>query len=333
MKVHQLVSVVAASLWLLSAGIAAAQQADPQAQFNRAVELATAGDYVRVVETCMDVIKKLPESERPRVHKLLGYSYKKLDVLPESWHHLTTYLESSGKEDTSAGGWLQEVETALKKTHVKVTLTCSPPDAVLVMSSSLPCPVVWWFLPGKHQVVAKAPGYKPQTVDVDVRERGDSGVREIRLAAVTPEKLPEPVKASTDHSGTTIVSKPVETRKSSRALEWALIGSGLALGATGGIFHGLGYSKNEALHDKYADTDAYPDGAAAKTFYDDAKAEEVRPKELAAYVLYGVGGAALVAGIITWAVRKPGGDQNSAAFSISPLAMPGGSGAMMTFGF
>jgi hypothetical protein len=336
---------VTACLWLAVIGTASAQQAGPQARFNQAVELATAGSYVKAVEVCSDVLPKLPDSERPRVHKLLGYSYKKLDMLPEAWHHLTIYLGSSGKQDTAAGEWLQEVESGLKRSHVKVSFSCHPkgltlsiPASKTGIASHFASPisnssVAWWFKPGKHEVQAEAADHKPRAIEVDVRERGDSGVREIRLAAIVAKTVPVAAKTEPGPGNTTTVTKPASLENPSRALEWALIGSGVALGVTGGIFHSLGYSKNEELHNKYDDASNYPDGAQAKMLYDEAANNGVRPKEVTAYALYGIGGAAVVAGIVTWAVREPGGDDEKAAFSISPLAVPRGTGALMTFGF
>ena len=304
-------------------------------RFNQAVELAKAGDYEEAVEICREVIELLPASEHSRVHKLLGYSYMKLSALPDAWHHLTRYLESSGKEDTAAGAWLQEVETSLKETHhVKVTFTCEPPGTTISLPARLTCPLTWWFVPGKHLVRADSPGYQPRNVEVDVRERGDSGARKIRLTAIVPSKLPGGETAGRYDPGATVVTKPVETGKPARALEWTLIGSGLALGVTGGIFQGIGFSKNEDLHSKYLDSTDYSLAADAKSAYDKAYRDEVRPKEIASYVLYGVGGAAIVAGVVTWLVREPrGGEAETGAFSISPLPISGGTGALMTLDF
>ena len=334
--------VCTACVCLVFSVSARAQSSDPEEQFNRAVELAKEDEYGKAIKVCLDVLDELPESERSRVHKLLGYAHKKLEMLPESWHHLTIYLESSGRDDTTAGGWLQEVEAALKMTHVKVTLTCTPSGARLSLpasqSSSVPvsplCPLSWWFKPGKHAVKAIAPDYKPRAVEIDVRERGDSGMRQIRLAALVPNRPPDGIETAPGNTGTT-VAKPAEPKKPSRGLEWAFIGSGLALGVTGGIIHGIGYSTNDGLHDKYLNTEDYPNAEQAQTLYDDAREEEVRPKEIAAYVLYGVGGAAVLAGIVTWAVRKPeGGEADASRLTLSPLLTSGrGAGALVTFEF
>ena len=138
MKAHRTIGVATVCLYLLLPGAALAQETGPQERFNQAVELVTGGEYGKAVRICLNVLEQLPDSEQPRVHKLLGYAYKKLDMLPESWHHLTSYLQSSGKEDTTAGGWLQEVETALKQTHVKVSFACSPEGLILDVPASNP---------------------------------------------------------------------------------------------------------------------------------------------------------------------------------------------------
>jgi len=68
----------------------------PEARFNLAVELATSGKFQKSVDTCLAVSPRLPETERPRVEKLLGYAYKGLGMLPEAWHFLTRGLIENG---------------------------------------------------------------------------------------------------------------------------------------------------------------------------------------------------------------------------------------------
>ena len=159
-------------------------------------------------------------------------------------------------------------------------------------------------------------------VEIDVRARGDSGVRTIELAAVAPTL---PTDDGTGVAGV-IAEKPPRRKGRSRVLEWALIGSGLGLGAVGGIVQGAGYAKNESLHSKDLDSPDFP--------YEERYQDEVRPMEIASYVLYGVGGAAVVAGVVTWFVRKPGGgDAKSGVFTVSPLPLRGSTGALMTWEF
>ncbi|MBM4372885.1 MAG: hypothetical protein FJ098_14625 [Deltaproteobacteria bacterium] len=164
---------------------------------------------------------------------------------------------------------------------------------------------------------------------LDVRERGDSGQREVRLAAVVPPvEIGEKDGAARPDGHLVVTEKPVEPTRGSRTLEWVLLGSGLALGATGGILHGVGYARNETLYDDYLKKT----GEDAQSRYDDAYADEVRPKEISAYVLYGVGGAAVLTSVILWAVRDPGARDAEAgtAVEVLPIGLPGGGGAMMS---
>jgi hypothetical protein len=349
-----MISAFLTCTWLLCAGMARGQPADPQERFNQAVEMATGGDYDKAVEACLDVLGQLPESERPRVHKLLGYSYMKLEMLPESWHHLTIYLESSATEDTTAGGWLQEVEAALKQTHVRVGFSCRPEGLTLTVPASKPGaaghspfripPVVsgvegrsafvWWFRPGKHTVNADAPDHEPSTVEIDVRERGDSGMREIRLAAVTPISTePAPTHTELAKDGLLVTDHSAIRNRNSAIARWALIGSGIGLGVVGGVLHGVGYSRNEDLHDRYLNRASYPDPDKARSLYDSEFGEQVRPLQISAYVLYGVGGAALAAGVLTWLVGDPLAGDKKVDVSALPTVGPHHAGAVFQWTF
>ena len=321
-----------------------AQEKDPKLLLEQATDLAREEKFEEAIGIWLGVLGRLDEGDLAMTEKKLGIAFQQTGRLPEAWYYLSLYLaSSSGKGDEAMAGWLQEVETSLKQTHVKVTFTCQPEGLLLRIPGSSLGPAsssafrvphfafVWWFLPGKHQLQAEAPGYQPRMVEIEVRQTGDSGVREIRLAAIVPDKIPMGENTGPDGAGAGLIVKPAEPKEDSRALEWVLIGSGLALGVTGGIFHGLGYSRNEELDAEYSDASKHEYGPDAKTAYDAAFDDEVRPKQIAAYVLYGVGGAALVAGIVTWAVRKPGGESAEAVpVTVAPLTLPGGGGAMMT---
>lgn len=316
-------SIRGAVAWLTMlvwSGAAGAQPPDETGkQLKVCVELTQEGRYEKAVGVCLDALDHVSKPDRPRIHKVLGFAYWKLKLLQESWHHLTLYLESSGKQNATVTGWLQKVETKLKKKHVKVTLACAegvavrprPPDSGL--RAVYTCPLTWWFVPGTHKIQCEEPGDEPSVVGIDkiaVKKVGDPGVRGICGV-----------------SKSLIGGGP----KPGRTLEWALIGSGAALTITGAVFQVWGNSDNNALHSKYLDQAESPNGSDAKSRYDEAYDDQVRPKMLAAYVLYGVGGAALVGGIVTWMVRKPGkaaGDPFPV--TVAPLTIPDGTGAMIS---
>ena len=334
-----------------------AQETDPKQLLEQAADLAREERFDEAIGIWLGVLDRLAGDDLATAGKKLGIAFQQTGRLPEAWHYLSRYLASpSGQGGESMAGWLQDVQTSLQQTHVKVTFSFDPSGLILhipaskpgtasqstfdtpLRSSSLEGQVrrstfSWWFLPGKHELRAEAPGYQPRGVALDVRETGDRGVREIRLAAVEPlipvEAVPDVELAK---NGPDVIDKSAKPR--SDILEWTLVGSGLALGVTGVIFHGLGYSRNGELDTEYSDASKHPYGPAAKTAYDAAYDDEVRPKKIVAYALYGVGGAALVSGIIIWAVRSPGGNPDgSAPLTLAPLTPPGGAGAMMTLEF
>jgi hypothetical protein len=206
---------------LLAAGLPAtvsAQEDDTQKQFNEAVELATNGYYDSAVETCLAILDRLPDSDRPRANKLLGYSYMKIEMFPEAWHHLSAYRSGKGAQDETAAEWLAQVETKLQGTYVRIDITCDVPDTVLAVPSSVdeeaelarPCPTVLWLVPGEHTLSATPPGGEPQTLDLNVRQQGDKGKRKLRLA---PREPPPPVApGQRDGAGTAGPAKePVES--------------------------------------------------------------------------------------------------------------------------
>jgi len=329
-------------------GRAVAQGEDPKTALERGVELARQEKFDEAIGIWLSVLDKLDPEDRAAAERKLGLAFKRTGRLPEAWHYLSVYLDSSfGAGDETAAGWLQEVEASLKQTHVKVTFSCAPEWLTLHIPASKPgvasqsairnpkSAIVWWFEPGKHTVQAEAPGYEARSVEVYVGAGGGTAQREIALVAVVPVKETGGGSEEGGGSGGGIeVSKPAEREKPSRVAEWTLIGSGLAMGAAGAIFHGLGYSRNEELDAEYSDDSKHPYGPDAKKQYDAAFDDEVRPKEIAAYVLYGVGGAALLAGIITYAVRSPGkAGKDGSALTVTPMGLPGGAGALMMFEF
>ncbi|MBM4355859.1 MAG: hypothetical protein FJ109_19075 [Deltaproteobacteria bacterium] len=360
-------------------------------RFNQGVALAKQKQYEEAIQVWLAVLDQLDSEDVPKAHKALGLAYKKVGKLPEAWYYLTVYLKAGIKEDREAGAWLEEVEKELAKTHRRVAISCEPEGVSLSFSPApgaavrnppvvsgvegqsairnpeYACPLTWWFLPGKQHVHAFKEGYLAQTVEIDVRERGEQGGYTIRLATVAPEppkpappdvelakaadgnadrstipstplpsKGPEgtpsgPVEGGAgDHRPLTIV-QTAEPKPKSKALEWALIGSGGAVAVAGGIFHGVAHSKNEDLYGDYKHS---ADPSAAKKKYDAAYDDDVLPKEIAAYVMYGVGGAAVVTGVIIMAVRHARSDgEEPSSPSVVPMPIPDGAGAMMTVEF
>ncbi len=321
-----------------------AQEETAKQLLERGADLARQERFDEAIEIWLGILDKLDGSDLATAEKKLGMAFQQTGRLPEAYHYLSQYLQTpAGQEDEVVASWLLDVETELKKGYVMVTVVCDPPGTTLIIPDSQSgsgfttsvcnpqSSTTWWFLPGKYQVEARAEGYLPQVVGILASRSVEPGVERIRLAAKVPERVSADVIPGPDQPDATGIVMPVAPEKFSRAIEWTLVGSGLAMGVTGAVLHGVAYSRNEQLHDKYADATKHPYGPDAKEAYDAAFDDEVRPKQFAGYTLYGVGGAALVVGIVTWAVRKPGSESDDTApLTVAPLTLPGGGGAMMT---
>ena len=309
--------VVVSAVLLLGFGTSVLAQDDgAQTRFNEAVEEAKAGNHDKAIALCLKVLEELPAGEQARVHKLLGFSYRGLQKLPEAWHHLSQYVESTGQEDQAIARWLEKVETQLKESFVKVVVTCNPDGASLVMPSdggqqpNYACPLTWWFKPGKHTVIASLDGHETRTDVIEVRERGDKGVHSIVLSATGGSVEPQPD-----------ITKPAGATSTKKVAGWALVGGGVALGVVGAILHGVANSTNDDLHDQYWPHD--------KAKYDAEYEDQVKGKSTAAYVLYGVGGAAAVGGAVVLILSK----KDKKPVAVLPVSMPGGAGAMFSLEF
>jgi len=315
------------------------ETATSKKRFNQGVALAKQKQYEAAISVWLDVLDELDEEYVPKAHKALGLACKKLGMLPEAWHHLTLYLKTGVNEDLKAVAWLEQVEGELAKTHRRVAISCDPAGTKLYFGQSAEgpayhCPLTWWFPPGKRHVHATKEGCSPKTVEVHVRERGEQGGHTIRLAGIAKEPetgATNPPDGPVLPGGQTTITKPVEPKPRSKALEWVLIGSGAAVAVAGGIFHGMAHSKNEDLYGEYKQRE---DPSLAEKQYDAAYDDEVLPKEVVAYVLYGLGGAAVVTGIVLMAVRHGRSrEDGSPLVLITPMPLCDGAGAMVTFDF
>lgn len=317
------VAVCTCLLALLVPTLASGQAGGPEDRFNHAVDLAKSGDYQQAVEIGLEVLPQLPQVNRIGAYKLLGYSFRKLNMLPEAWYYLSQYLQVAAKEDAAVSQWVKEAEVLLRQKHIKTTLNSEPLGATVQLnsgdaeslSSSVQCPATWWFLPGKYDVVFVKEGYAERAVTITVKEFGDKGVRQVKLQSL----------------GKTAEEDPGS--KFSRWAEISLIGAGLALSVGGAATHWLGYQENENLHDKYWDRTVYPDALEGRTLYDEKYDSDVAPMMTMAYVLYGAGSAAVIAGVVTWMVRKPSNSRESSAWNLAPWSIPDGGGAVFTLGW
>lgn len=400
-------AVLVAIATLCAAPVGAQPKKEPIRLFNEASDLADKGQLGDAVAIWLLVQNDIPDKYKPVVQVNLGLAYKKMDRFPEAWHHLSIYLKAQPK-DKDAARWLKDVEKKLKKTHARVTLTCQPDGArVLVQSEGssqkYPCPLTWWFKPGKRPVRVMLDNHKPSLEMFEIKKAGQELSRTVILApehvyghlviegdarAVQvfidgmlegkvpfrrklkpgeydvmvgpPGKIPWK-KRITIVAGKTITEKPdvafavkavvkkpdpvekpvkhdpvvIARPGPGRSVEgpkwwyWGLIGGGAALLAGGGAMTVMAIGKDNDLADKYDKPGATDADVAA---YEDDFDSEVRPLANTSYVLYGLGGAALAAGV-TFLVLHFADRPDDTPMPIAVTPMPGGMALTTTWEF
>jgi hypothetical protein len=265
-------------------------QTNPVAEVNRGVELVEAGKLTEAVDIWLAVFEQLETRHQHAVHLYLGLAYKELGQLPEAWHHLTEYLRSNDTSDPETGKDLQETEeTLITKGYVKTGISCTPEQAMVGVDNAknpfrYSCPLTWWFKPGRHKVTVAAEKFATKTEELAVLARGGQAVYSFTL-----EPLPG--------SGGQVLVPEATVVPTSRTFDldlawrWSLLGAGVVVAGTGGIINGIGYNREIKLYNKYL---VAGDSQTYNRKYDD----EVVPRSKAAYVLYGIGGAAAAAGAV-----------------------------------
>ena len=346
------VAVAAVSAWGQNS-LSAQEPPDANKIFNQGVDLVRSGKTGEAIELWLGILDDIDEAYRPNVHKALSVAYRKQGSLPEAWHHLAEYLRTKEGQDLKAGALLEKVEGELAVDHQKIAVSCRPDGTSLHLSGAIagvayPCPLTWWFVAGKYSVLATADGFASRTVEIDVLERGGQALEEIVLeptpddgggqiagtANSQPSTGEQWTSSSHNGSGPGGIVKPAEPEGIPSGWKWGLVGGGATLLTTGLILQLAAYSANEDLHDKYPMDVNSSDYASFKSSYESGYADDVRPKAVAAYVLYGLGGAAAVAGVVLFIVDSS--RQKSTAptgVGVQPVVWRDGAGCLVSVGF
>ncbi len=183
--------------------------------------------------------------------------------------------------------------------------------------------------PGNYELMVGAPGKMPWRKAIVIEaDQTVTEAPEIARKAAAAEPVPEDPLPKPPEPG---VARKGEPQQDGRVWAWTLVGAG-ALGLAGGAtLHGLAWSANEDLRDKYPDgTAGEPQPLSNKTKYDDGYESDVKPLLIGAGVLYGVGAAAAIAGTVWMVVGS--GDEDSST-EVAPLVAPGAMGLSFEWNF
>lgn len=142
--------------------------------------------------------------------------------------------------------------------------------------------------PGKHTVTVAAPGYKPTSAEVELLEGGRES---LELTLEADPDAPAPV-TPTETGATAAEEKP----QGPNWVGWATLGGGAALMAGGGVMGILALGKKNDLN-------CADDGICAPSQEDTLNSANTFAT--VSTILFGVGGAAAVTGIVLLVTDKP----------------------------
>ena len=270
---------------------------DPTTIYNLALTYDTAGDWVLAGDHYRLCLSKTPDPETRRLaeEKLAALEPKlvkgRLVVeRKERWVDVPGAGEAKVRLELLPLDRLGSLLIEATPTGAAVWLDDEPLGTAPIRPQRV--------LAGTHRVRVEMAGYETETEVVKV----------VPGAATTVALRLEQSRSGPDYSPWT----------------WVTLGSGLALVAGGGLAYGLG----EADHEEVVGTSGYGQaagGVVADRSYDSARdlVESGDEKKIAGYVLWGVGGAALVASTVLFVLEEVG-DGGEAAVTVTGTGTDGG---------
>lgn len=182
--------------------------------------------------------------------------------------------------------------------------------------------------PGPHVVEVTAAGYEKMVRMVEVGP--DSTVTvEITLAPLPASRVAVQPKPATSHQPlpAEAVSKEAEVRKS--PWPWVAIGTGAAALVAGGVMSALASRERSAVSGASQDGDVVTGITMTQA---QAHVDKAKTYDTVGYVMYGVGGAAVITGVIL-VLTQSDGDSGTARPSVGAAPMPGGAVASASWRF
>jgi tetratricopeptide (TPR) repeat protein len=330
-----------AALCVMLASPAAHAQAQDQAAaralFEDGRRLLKEGKYPEACRT-LEAASKLYAS--PGILLNLGDCYEKLGRSASAW---TEFGEAAA--EASRGRRNDQVSEAKRRqaaiepklTRLTIRVTNAVTGLAVTRDQTDLASAAWGQAipvdPGTHEVHAEAPGHEPWTTSVVVSTPGQTVMVEVPALTASPTPAPPPqgreAEASSNAAPTTStgLSEVAPARPRSRAVDWVLVGGGVAIGVVGGVLWDLGSSHSHDASD--ADTTTPKKFATAQSEYDSARTLFYIGVAGAA-----VGAATATAGILLMTVaRGHATTPTTGAVRASPWLSPGAGGVQVAGGF
>ena len=321
--------------FLISAStVLRAQTGNPIA---RAAQAFRAKDYARAVDLLQKAYKT---DQNPAFLFNIGRSYEEWG----KYGSAAKYYKRMIQEKSTPAALKDKALKAFQRVHPKIPATiminCKPANAKVMVDGKEQgtCPEKIVHAPGAVAISIQAKGFKPWKTRLTVVPEENS-----RVIALL-EKVPKPTKHTVIRGSTmpvkqrlravqpvmtakektmkparkTIPEKPAPIiKKRHSPWPWVLVGVGAAVAAGGGVMQGLAYK--ERMDVKNSASNGIITGYTQKEAA--AKEDKARAYSISAYAMYGVGGAAVIGGIIWYILDKKHTTTTTAFFNGSSMAI------------
>jgi hypothetical protein len=325
-RTHRLVLPLALPLVALLAMASPARAAGPQEQaaaevlFQDGKKLAAAGDFATACPKFAES-QRLDPGSGTALH--LADCYEKESKLASAW---ATFLEAEMMARNTGNSVRQAEATRraalLAPRLAKLTIAVPPgarvPGLDVRRDDSTVGEGQWGTsLPldtGQHTVAASAPGYKPWSTVVGIATDGSTASVEIPAL----QKLPDP--AASGPAATAPAAAPFWGPQ--RIAGFAVGSAGLVGVVVGSVFGGITLSKSSASKSHCAADLSTCDATGVQL------QQDAHTTATASNIAFGIGGAALIAGVVTFATAPSASapaTSGAARLTIGPVA-----GAYMT---
>ena len=234
--------------------------------------------------------------------------------------------------EVQAGGETR-VAMVLDPLPGRIEVLCSQPGARVAVDGKdprdLPLQAPFEVAPGRHEVRVTSATARTWIRTVEVGPGQTVRVNAEMVALAPPVARPIPAQNLAAPAKTGISPWP-----------WVGIGTGAAALVVGGVMSGLAYQQRGQVSNATRDQDpAGGDDLVTGMTMKDAQShvDQAKSYDIASYAMYGVGGAAVLTGVILWAVqskakaRAATAPRESPAVGLAPL--PGGAAVAVSGGF
>ncbi len=305
-----------------------ADRAAAQALFDEAQELKEDGDFEAA---CKKFEASRALDPAPGTQLNLADCYERTGRTASAW---VNYVEVAQikKGDKRRAAFAQQRADELKPRLSKLQIGVADPVAGMVVKRGdveVARPT-WGVMvpvdPGAYEISATAPGKLPWRRTVEVEEEGEEA--EVEIPALVDDDTGGDDDDDADDD-TTVTPDGADSSGSGQLIAGGVIGGlGLVGVGIGVAFTAIAHSayddsKDECLADEPNRCNA--DGVALR--------EDAQSAQTVYAVSYAVGGAALVAGLITILVAPPASDGESddaVGMGLAPWAAPNGAGLQLT---